>query len=71
MKYEQPDLSEFILSRDVLIPLENIEFDHEGKQGQARKLDVIIARERYQDILKNKPDCVQDVKLWEKQAGVF
>ena len=53
------------------MPLELMTFDYAGDLGQARALDVEVAQERVDEILRNLPDEMITLKAWESGAGVF
>lgn len=68
--YDLPDLTPYWATRDTVIQLEDIEFDYEGTQGQARPLDPALASKMMTDLVKNPPETPIDCKLWEVRAGV-
>ena len=71
LSYDMPDIAQWWMSRDVIIPLELVTFDYRGDLGQARPLNIDLATTRVEAIKKNPLDEILQVKLWEDRAGSF
>ena len=65
-----PDTTGYWVDKDVEVPVDSIEYDWDATQGQARPLDPEQAARREMDLVKNPPEELIPVKLWEKRAGV-
>ena len=70
LSYDMPDVTPYIISKETSVPIEMINFDFAGKEGQARPLNLETVSVRLAEIKKNMPDDIVPTKLWEKNAGV-
>ena len=70
LSYDMPDVTPYIISKETAVPIEMINFDFAGKEGQARPLNLETVSLRLAEVRKNMRDDVVPTKLWEKNAGV-
>ena len=69
MRYQEMVYEDYVRGRGVIIPIEKIVFDLEGKEGQARPMDRAILEQRRVDIILNPPVEPFQPHVWEKMPG--
>ena len=69
MKYQELNYDQYIRGRDMIIAIDEVDFDWEAKLGQARPLDRTILEERRVSIMLNPPAEPFAPMLWEQMPG--
>ena len=69
IRWETPNVEQWVLQRRGKVRFDQIRFDISGREGQARILDPKLADVRRQQIQKNPPSAPIEPWLWQEGAG--